>query len=168
MKKTIFLIALCFWGLKSGIGQDALYPKVSTVNIYGDFGIGPWTSVTINMEVRLVSSESNKVQLYARGGFGSVGELSVFCEGRTSKGGIFGLTMLAGRGNHNFEISGGAYLGKWKEVERTGWLCGGSEKGSQKMPLIDLGYRYQNPNSQFMFRAKVGVLGVGIGLGFTI
>lgn len=166
MKKTILLAALCFWCLESIIGQDALYPKVSTVNIYGDFGIGPWTSATINLEVRLVSSESNKVQLYARGGYASVGELEIFCEGRTSKGGILGLTMLAGKGNHKFEVSGGAYLGTWKEVERSGW-CSGSNKGSHKVPMADLGYRYQNPNSQFIFRAKVGVLGIGIGLGFT-
>lgn len=167
MKKTILLVALCFLCLESVFGQTIQSTKISTVNIYSDFGIGPWSSATINMEVRLVSSESGKVQLYGRGGYGSVGELSIFCEGRSSKGEIIGLTMLSGKGNHKFEVSGGFYRGTWKEVERSGWLCSGSKKGSHKVTMVDLGYRYQNPNSQFIFRAKVGVLGLGIGIGFT-
>ena len=168
MKQTLLLTVLCFWCLDSCIGQTIQRPYVSTFNIYGDFGVGPYSSATINMEVRLVSSEDGKVQLYARGGYGAVGEISIFCEGRNSKGGILGLTMLAGKGNSYFEVSGGVYLGNWKEVERSSWLCSGSKRESNKLPIANLGYRYQNPNSNFIFRAKVGVLGVGIGLGITI
>ena len=162
MKKTIFLVALCFCCLESGIGQKTQSPKVSTVNVYGDFGLGPLSSGTINMEVRLTSSNSGKVQLYARGGYGSIIQFGIFCDGNNSKGGIMGLTMLVGKGNHKFEISGGGYLGSWIEDSTS---CKG-EQGSHRIPIAELGYRYQNLKNQFLFRAKLGVLGGGIGIGF--
>ena len=35
------------------------------------------------------------------------------------------------------------------------------------LPLIDLGYRFQKPEGRLVFLGKVGILGVGIRIGYT-
>jgi hypothetical protein len=35
------------------------------------------------------------------------------------------------------------------------------------LPLIDVGYRYQKPDRGFIFKAKIGILGVGFGVGYA-
>jgi hypothetical protein len=35
------------------------------------------------------------------------------------------------------------------------------------LPLIDVGYRYQKPDRGLIFKAKIGILGVGFGVGYA-
>jgi hypothetical protein len=35
------------------------------------------------------------------------------------------------------------------------------------LPILDLGYRYQKQDGGFLFKAKVGILGIGFGLGYA-
>lgn len=105
---------------------------------------------SVNLEGQIYSGE--KLTWYGRGGLGFAGIVMV-------KGGpgISGaVTMLTGKGNKHFEINGGAFIGKDNELNDIFVL-----------PLIDFGYRYQKPEGGFIFRAKAGFLGIGIGLGYA-
>jgi len=123
---------------------------------------------SINVEGKLFSSDSQKFHLYGRAGFGYADVANrILCTGRSAVGGILGFTMLAGKDDHHFEAHVGTYLGSFKNKDREGILnspCR-EKSGSRVIPLIDLGYRYQKPGSGFIFRARVGTYGVGIGFG---
>ena len=66
--------------------------------------------------------------------------------------------MLAGRKNDHFELSGGVFYGYDNYYEPPEMVI---------YPLFDLGYRFQKPAKSFLFRAKIGTLGIGIGLGYA-
>ena len=69
-----------------------------------------------------------------------------------SIGGIVGLTFLLGRKRGYLETSIAGFI----PFQRTG----------AKWPIIELGYRYQNPKGGFLFRSFLGTTGIGIGLGY--
>ena len=35
------------------------------------------------------------------------------------------------------------------------------------LPVFDIGYRFERPEGGLLFKAKAGVMGIGIGLGYT-
>lgn len=133
-------------------------------------------SASVNIEGRIFSSDSEKIHFYARAGYGKVyqqigilGAL-VFCDFSTQSGsgGLLGLTMLTGGGNHHFEVNAGAFLGSFNNETTSGLLECDEELfdlWTSPLPVVDLGYRYQKPSQGFIFRAKVGNLGLGIGCG---
>ena len=114
------------------------------------------SSATLNLEVKLGQPIFNKVNWYARAGFGG----SAIFYGNAGFGGLAGVTMFTGQGNHHFEASAGAFVGN-----ETG--AGLGNQGLFALPLLDVGYRFQKPQKSFVFRAKLGVLGLGIGLGYA-
>lgn len=124
--------------------------ELSKVNLYTDFGFHLAGQATINFEQQIYSGE--KVTWYGRAGVGAAAILMV----SGGPGALGGITMLTGKGNRHFEINGGAFIGKDIELDKT-----------FVYPLIDFGYRYQKPEGGFIFKAKVGFLGVGIGLGYA-
>lgn len=113
------------------------------------------SSTSLNFEGLIGSSPSGKVHWYGRAGLGG----SAIFYGPAGWGGLGGLTMLTGKGKHHFEAGVGVFVGN-----DTGFGMG---DGVFALPLVDLGYRYQKPGSSFIFRAKAGVLCVGIGLGYA-
>lgn len=124
------------------------------------------SSLSINVESKIYSSESEKIHFYGRAGVEYVDIMGlILCDGQKSLGGNIGIAMLTGRGDHHFELYGGAFLGSFKNKKNGSILGACSSLGFQVLPLIDLGYRFQKPESGIFFRAKVGLLGVGIGLG---
>lgn len=130
---------------------------VSKNTTYLEFGTNYIvSSVFVNYERHFYSSATEKLHLYGRAGLGGA---AVFWH-HAGWGGLAGLTMLTGPKNHHFEASAGAFLG---------YESGGpSYKGTLfVLPLLDLGYRYQKPGKGFLFRAKVGTLSLGIGLGYA-
>jgi hypothetical protein len=144
-------------------------------NLYVEGGTwGFVNSVSVNYERLLGSSSPGKFNVYGRVGFGVVivSPIIFSCSAtQTSRGGLVAITMLTGKGKHHFEASGGAFMGYVKHKYThgaTGFFGGGCEQeddGFRPIPLVDLGYRYQRPEGGFIFRAKVGILGVGISLG---
>lgn len=138
------------------LAQTEKNPKFNKLNIYGEVGsILLVSSATVNLEVPIGSVKSGEVNWYARVGYGT----SIVYFGSFGNGGLGALTMLKGKGKHHFELSGGVFIGYDKEGEVT--------KGTFLLPLLDCGYRYQKPGKSFLFRAKIGILGAGIGLGYA-
>lgn len=113
------------------------------------------SGASINYDFHLKSLKEGKINLYGRGGLGGT---AVFY-GPAGLGGLGGVTMLTGKKNHHFEASLGAFVGNDNGQ--------GYGDGLFVLPLLDLGYRFQKPQKGFVFRAKAGILGVGIGLGYS-
>jgi hypothetical protein len=108
-------------------------------------------SVFVNLEVRIASSQSEKMHWYIRGALGST-HMLYFGSGEMGEEGasILALTLLTGEANHHFDTSAG--------------IC---QIDGMALPFIDLGYRFQKPEGGLLFRGKVGILGVGVGLGLA-
>jgi len=130
--------------------QSTESTTLSKINVYADFGGHFAGQASINLEGQIYSGE--KVTWYGRGGLGASGIIMA-----VGGPGILGaITMLTGKGNKHFEINGGAFIGK--DIEQDEIFV---------LPLIDFGYRYQKPEGGFIFKAKAGFLGIGIGLGYA-
>ncbi len=148
--KIIFIGGLLFSLYGKAIAQKTEPTRLSKINLYSDLGGHIAGQASINIEGQIYSGK--KITLYGRGGLGVAGILMA-----TGGPGILGgITMLTGKGNNHFEINGGAFIGKDLELDNI-----------FVFPLIDFGYRYQKPEGGFIFRTKVGFLGIGIGLGYA-
>ncbi|MEM6805499.1 MAG: hypothetical protein AAF696_29150, partial [Bacteroidota bacterium] len=73
-------------------------------------------------------------------------------------GGLLGGSLLTGKANHHFEADLGAIVGK-----NDG--SGGNDVFVQG--IAEIGYRFQRPRPGFLFKAKAGVTGIGIALGYA-
>lgn len=145
-----------------GVSQMSLY----NVHVEGATWLAV-NSASVNFEGKFHSSESEKFHVYGRAGFGYADINSlVYWDGHNALGGILALTILTGAGDHHFEMVGGAFLGNFKSKNGSGIFAPDEDLGFKALPLIDVGYRFQKPESGFLFRAKVGTLGLGIGLGY--
>lgn len=121
-------------------------------NLYMEVGTNVFiSSISLNLETYLSSLASGRGHLYVRAGFGGAG----IYEYAYGLGGIIGVTMLAGKHTHYVDTSVGAFLGR------------DDTSNFFPLPLLDLGYRFQKPGKSFIFRAKAGTLGVGLGLGYA-
>lgn len=117
-------------------------------NVYLDATIAIFTQVSINYERQIHSGE--KVTWYGRFGVGEAAQLS----GESGAGGLGAITMLTGKKNGHLELNIGAFVGK-------------NLNNTFMHPLINIGYRYQKPKGGFIFRANVGIIGVGLSLGYA-
>jgi len=83
-------------------------------------------------------------------------------------GAPLGLTMLIGSEKHNFATSAGALAGYYFYDESS---CFGEscdyENRFNLWPIVEFGYRYTNPDKQFLFQIKVGSQGLLAGFGKT-
>ena len=132
-------------------------PRKNT--LYADIGVNPYAgSATFNYERYIWNSESGKTTLNFRTGFLTGG----IVWGNAFMGVPVNLTGLFGNGKHSFETSAGAAIGVWAQ--------GGFDRGEPVdfgvFPVIDLGYRFVGDQG-FVFRAKLGLAGFGIGLGYS-
>lgn len=158
MKRTIqdqipsVLLKIIFFGIVSlGLNNKVLaQTELSKINLYAGIGAVPGVEALINLEVLMNSGE--KLTWYGRAGLGYGGILL-----GTGGPGILGaMTMLTGKKNNHFEVSGGAFIGYDNYYE-----------DAFVLPSLDLGYRFQKPGGGFIFKAKAGILGAGIGLGYA-
>jgi hypothetical protein len=167
MKQFLLLSLALLLSCTMMLAQEDEKPVLSKFSFHADGGtIGYASSATVNFEGRLSKDPSKKVQLFARIGGGWVEGWSIFCDDRTSYGALGGLTLLTGTGNHHLEVSGGGFLGNF-EVDETILFCSEDDGGFKPLPLLDVGYRYQKPEGGLIFRVKAGLLGVGLGLGYS-
>lgn len=124
--------------------------ELSKVNLYTQFGAVPGLEATMNMEVRFFNG--NKISWYGRAGAGLGGVLLL----TGGPGGSASVTMLTGKNNHHFELNGGVFIGYDEYYKDMFYL-----------PIVDFGYRYQKPSGGFLFKTKLGILGLGFGLGYA-
>lgn len=124
--------------------------ELSKNSISFDTGIIPGVHALINYERQIHSAK--KVTWYGRAGFGFAG--IIFGEG--GPGGLGAITMLTGKRKGHFELTIGAFTGKDSDTNNP-----------FTYPVFDIGYRHQKPDGGFMFKAKAGILGIGIGLGYA-
>ena len=156
MKNFFWVCLFSFLWLNMANAQTKVDAGMSKFNTYLEVGtILVISTASVNLEAHLASTASGKVHWYARAGFGG----SAVFYGPVGLGGLGGVTMLTGKKNHHFEVSGGLFLGNDSGA--------GMVDGFFALPLFDLGYRFQKPGNSFLFRAKVGILGAGIGLGYA-
>ena len=150
MKHTLILMILLFSVCSNVKSQNNDKTIISKNVLYADAGtLLIISSISANYERHFYTSNSHKLHLYTRIGVGNAGGAWL----ETGWGGLGGLTMIIGKNKHYFEASGGAFLGY--------------SSSSFVYPLLDLGYRYQKNEKGFVFRVKAGVLGAGIGLGYS-
>lgn len=144
-----FLIStlLLAFGLKTS-AQNESSAKLATQAIYVDVGAIPLVAIhgLVNYERQLI--QRKKVKWIGRFGLG------VAANPDGGFGGLLGGTMLTGQKNSHFEANLGLFVG--------------SETGETfTTPLVEIGYRYQKPQGGFLFKAKVGNLGLGFGFGYA-
>ena len=134
-----------------GFGQN----KIGKLNMYVDGGTFiVINSVFFNIETHLTSSKSNKLHLYFRGSYGDV---TLFSGGsgtssfqRNTQTLVSSLTILTGKGSHHFDSSTGVFL-----------------RDDSVLPFFELGYRFQELDGGIIFRGKMGLLGLGLGIGYS-
>jgi hypothetical protein len=149
MKTLVLVIIIVTIGFFAN-AQSSEQNEMSKNSIYFDTGIIPGVHAFVNYERSLY--QGKKVSWYGRMGFGFGGILMV----NAGFGGLGGVTMLTGKKNSHFELNTGVFSGK--EIDGS---------NSVTLPLLDVGYRYQKPDGGFVFKAKIGILGIGIGLGYA-
>ncbi len=146
---TTVLICLLSLSIQSTLNAQSNEDIVlSKHNVYLDTGLGPLFQASMNYEFQIHNAKT--VTWYARLGAGGAGTVL----GDGGPGGLAAITMLTGKKNSHFELNGGTFIGS------------GSD-GTFVYPLLDIGYRYQQPDGGFIFKAKLGILGIGIGLGYA-
>jgi hypothetical protein len=148
--KTGIIILLFIFLNNFAVAQNNEKTVLSNINLYADAGLHFAGQISINLEVKIHSLKT--LTFYGRGGYGEAAVMF----GDSGRGWIGALTMLTGKKNNHFEMNGGAFFGKDT-----------SSQESFVYPLLDLGYRYQKPEGGFIFRAKMGILGGGLGLGYA-
>ena len=149
MKKLLLVITILSVGFSAN-AQSLEKNKMSKNSIYFDTGIIPGVHAFVNYERSIY--QGKKVSWYGRMGFGFGGILMA----SGGFGGLGAVTMLTGKKNSHFELNAGIFSGK--DI---------GNSNSFALPLLDVGYRYQKPDGGFVFKAKLGILGVGIGLGYA-
>jgi len=149
MKKILLVISIVTIGFSAN-AQSSEKNILSKNSIYFDTGLIPGIHAFVNYERSIYQGE--RVSWFGRAGFGIGGML--LSEG--GFGGLGAVTMLTGKKNSHFELNAGIFSGK--DI---------GNSNSFALPLLDVGYRYQKPDGGFVFKAKLGILGVGIGLGYA-
>ena len=149
MKKLLLVLSILTIGFSTN-AQSSEKNILSKNSIYFDTGLIPGIHAFVNYERSIYQGE--RVSWFGRAGFGIGGML--LSEG--GFGGLGAVTMLTGKKNSHFELNAGIFSGK--DID---------DSNSFAFPLLDVGYRYQKPNGGFIFKAKLGILGVGIGLGYA-
>lgn len=129
--------------------------KAPSLAAYAEIGsILAYTTGSVSLEKRFVSTRSNKIHLYGRFGIGGLHE---FFADPSGPGGKMGITLLSGKDLHHLEMELGMFLG-WNTLNDGTVIV---------YPIAGLGYRRQPPDGGILFRAFAGASGVGIGLGYA-
>jgi len=165
MKKSILSLTLFIFIVTTIFAQGIRDKRASNFTLSSEFST--WIlagSASINFEGLLVNSDDSDFLLYARVGLVTGFIQPIFCKKDNFKGKLVGLTLLSGRDNHKFEFSTGVYSISENQMEKS-FLC--TPRKRNLLPLVDIGYRYQNTEGGFIFKAKASVLGLGVGIGYA-
>lgn len=163
MKKILIIYFLLLLNASYGYAQLMLENTQSNFAVYGEisFSVLANSSFSMNVETKLLSTESQYFHVYLRGGVGYLDRKLVFDDSDESALiGQFGGVFLLGEDDAFFELYVGYIVGSFKEITST-------DGTSKVLPTIDLGFRYQEPGNNTFFRLKVGLYGVGGGVGYS-
>lgn len=150
IKKMALLSIVALFYAHSAEAQLSEKPKFSQSSIYADVSVGIIMHAAVNLEVLL--SSGKKTAWYGRMGGGIAG-IAITAGG---PGGLVAITMLNGTGSKHFEMNAGVYI-----VED-------NRNGNVVIPLINFGYRYQEPDGGLIFRSFISpLLSVGVGIGYA-
>lgn len=148
-KFLISSLLIVLFSFKGG-AQNSEPESLSKMNFYLDVGGGYFTGLaSLNFEAKFHSGKN--LTWYGRIGFGGGGS------GDNGTGGLAAITMLTGKRSNHFEINGGVFIANYSDVPSEYFA----------LPILDLGYRYQKPSGGIIFRAKAGILGIGLGIGYA-
>ena len=101
---------------------------------------------------------------YIHSGF-STGIVTTFLDGFSSEtlGGYLAIVLMTGKGNNHFE---GRLGGSYHPINI--YPDAGSRNNDIRfMPVINLGYRFQPPDRNIIYRVSVGTGGFGLGIGYV-
>jgi hypothetical protein len=153
MKKLLLVITILTFALNLN-AQSNDTNELSKNSVYLDTGLGYGGQVSINYERQIYSGE--KLTWFGRVGAGAAYKWKSNDDISLGPGGLAAITMLTGKRNNHFELNAGTFI-----------VSDSDDNNSGVSPLLDVGYRYQKPNGGFVFKAKIGILGIGIGLGYA-
>lgn len=151
--KPIFLSLLAFLLLLSTLHAQNRSDAFDNHALYADVGtVGVISGISLNYERKFHTNATGQARFFGR--LGLAGTAIVY--GPQGLGGLGGISLLTGKKNHHFMASGGIFVGKDYE----------KDPGSMyALPMLDIGYRFQRPQGGFLFQAKAGIFGIGIGIG---
>ena len=146
-------------------------PGLSKFNVHGVFGSTPsfgQTTIALNFEAKFFSTPSEKVHLYGRVGYLFLDGSKFSFEGCDNQleGRTLSITFLKGKKNHHFEANSGVFIAYIRDSHGHGGSCD-EDNGPTIKPYAEVGYRYQKPEGGFIFRAKIGIFAIGVGLGYA-
>jgi hypothetical protein len=153
MKTLLLLITILTFGFTLS-AQTTNTNELSKNSVYLDTGLGFRGQVSINYERQIYSSK--KLTWYGRLGAGAAYKWTSDNDVSLGPGGLAAITVLTGEKNHHFELNAGTFIVSDSDASNSGVY-----------PLLDAGYRYQKPDGGIVFKAKIGILGIGIGLGYA-
>ena len=167
----IFSISICYGqntdeNHQKEINKNAIQVSAGFCGIFGAY------NVTYERLI-IPFKENSIIGLWAKGGFGGYGEIY-------STGGPFqhlSLGVLTGENKGHFELNfGGARMYNKKALEDNRTHMHPQFEPEQKKedyvkfnPVGSIGYRYQKPSGNFIFRCGLGYpesIYIGIGVGF--
>jgi hypothetical protein len=132
-------------------------------------------SFSASYERHIFTSKGGKSHFYGKVGLARLYFAEFLSRSNFNQtGAILAGTYLTGMRNGHLEINAGLFAGP---VTRTDYNdCGffsssscmpsiTTEETFEARPYLELGYRYQKPEGGFIYRVKLGTLGLGIGLG---
>lgn len=138
--------------------QEKEVLKKSEFNVYGEVSsIGLISTLLMNAEYTMARNEKG-TQFNARFGLG----YGQYALGYGGTGALLGLSVVKGTGKNHFEFSTGVFMGS----DDTGG-GDGTASNSFLIPIIDVGYRYHKSDGGWLFKAKAGISGIGVGLGYA-
>jgi len=151
---SIFAI-ICSFTLSTAQTLEENIPLKKNI-IYVDATSPLVATLSINYERHLKSINSEKIHFKLKAGYGGI---SVFLNGQGS-GGFLALSALLGGPEHFIEISGGNFIGSFREFDGRGTY------ETSVLPLVNIGYRYQHPE-RYMLRLYIGTVSLGASMGLA-
>lgn len=166
--KAILFFILCVFSYLGLFGQQNINHKFqlsentisNEYNFLYTFVLGGY-GVTLDYE-KLLSRQSN-YNLYGKIGigYGAIGGNDVGIAGIQLP---LSLNILNGGGNNHFEVNLGARTFFDIPFDK---VNSSTDHRVFIYPIVNLGYRYQQPNGKFLFKILGGTDGVSLGIGMT-
>jgi len=168
MKKSILGLIFLMATISGASAQktDVSHSRI-VVTLEGGTALFSKGGISYNVEILLFEIKKDHFQLYVRGGYLDGYFFKSICDSGELNGYHAGLTIVQGAGNHNLEMNFGMHRATERKTESQGFFrCFGSEQ-KKILPLFSAGYRYQRPGGGWVFSAKIGLMGLGVGVGYA-
>ena len=171
MKTKLLIIVLCLsFSITYGQNSDNVINKTqkqefskNSVGLDGGLlylGFGGSINSSVNYERHIFSLKSTSYYLRMGVGYYLIGASD------TGYAGVqvpLSLNLITGKGNNHFELNlGGRAIFDIKNDE-----IDYSDEKVRLFPIVNIGYRYQNPKGGFIFKSLIGIDGITLGIGYA-